>query len=74
MALLLRCFPRTLVDKVQTSVDVLATYSWGDEEWQDFFEIVSTRNFDSATEQWGEATRGELNRKIAKEIKDFATA
>lgn len=74
MSLLTRIFPRTLIEKVTTSIDVLATYSWGDEEWQDFFDIVSTRTFDSATEQWGEATREELKRKIGKEINDFARA
>lgn len=74
LSLLMRCFPRTLLTKVATQIDVTSSNTWGDEEWQDFFEVASTRNFDSATEQWGEATRSELRVKIAAEIEGFATA
>lgn len=66
--MLLRCFPKTLVDKVETHVDLITSLAWGDNEWEDFFLKVTSKNYDTATEQWDEETRLELRNKLLEEL------
>ena len=72
--LLLRCFPKTLIERVDTPLDLLNSLSWQEQEWTDFFNIVQHKNLDSATEQWNNETRNDLKAKLQEELTEFIEA
>lgn len=69
--LLLRCVPKTLIEKVETPINVFLKLNWNSNEWQQFFYITANQTFDSATEQWNDEMRLELNTRISEEIRGF---
>ena len=48
--LLLRCYPKTLLNKVETPLELMVSLDWSEEQWDDFFTITQSSHFDSATE------------------------
>ena len=37
MSLFLKCYPKSLIRKVQSSIDVLKSLKWEEAEWAEFF-------------------------------------
>lgn len=72
--LLLRCYPKTLIERVETPVELFTSLSWHESEWEKFFDIVTYKKFDTATEQWNDETRKELKQKLTEELHEFIEA
>ena len=75
LSLLLRCYPKSLVEKVETQVDVVKSKAWGDQEWEEFFSKIVHQDYtQKATEQWEDDTRRELTERLQAEINGFMEA
>lgn len=69
-ALIVRIFPKPLFRKVEATTTDIS--KWTLSQWEEFFEIVR-KNYNTATEQWGDECRIELMSKLERADKDVVS-